>query len=498
MYGHRAEGEWVMCRRVASHYVLKMKLQRSRLPEQTVDDRVILSGLLENGMAAQAQAVAARQPGLCCARLAYLSSALACDRVLHCSLFEPSGSQDVRILDEVLRRRYALPPGAAGDQQTLLTPRMLVAHWPEWLVALFDLLCLTRRSWAYLRLFTARVAGTGWPRRLGQLVWGLESHRDWLLGELAELESVGQDLEQAYDAVARGGATDPVEVFLRAAGQDLGTAGTGGLDVLWSHWPQTLPATSIRPHLLAALADLERLGHQPGRAFVAAAWDELSEEVRRPVTPAPVREKIQIVLGASPEAFRNEPTTTAVLTAIGSVAPETVAPPIHPPSEGVLPLQGLIACLLQRANQRPADWFALLRYIIHLLLQGYDFDALRRNLAPSGPGPTELDVQLLELVQQRLCGWLQVVLNSATSVLSCEYWEMPPAPQADPPALSDAAQEMGRWLESPGGRPESWGPLPGAMPGTIVAAVLSVCLDVLSRAMADCYREHNAAQPHAR
>ena len=388
----------------------------------------------------------------------------------------------------------------------MLAPGVLVFYWPEWLVAVFDLLCLTRRSWTYLRLYTARFAGTGWARRLGDLVYNAPTLRYWLLEELADLESLAYDLQDAYDSSTPGAPADQLEQLLQMVGGILGPAlpagtpcaaraGSVGPAAIFN---RTWPSTSIHPDLLAALTDLQKLLNNKGHVVVGLAWVELCEGVGGPVTPAPPQSNIENVLTAIRARRRDVRAPGAALKAIGSVTPTTTGPD----SEGVLPLPGLYLGLINGAVPWSGHTWDLLQHVLDLLLQNYDFDDIprpgsrtddiRRSLAIDGPYPSYLDDRLLELVRQRLKFWLHLVLRSAT-VPGLPLREIPIA-LSKSTVLSEAIKIVRKWQKSPKSKPKTWmwtkPPALTAEAEAIVAAVTCSCIGILSYAMIRSYEEH--------
>jgi uncharacterized protein (TIGR02996 family) len=93
-----------MCQRVAQQYFLKIKLQRSRSPDQIADDRNRLDQFLAPDLIRQAGQMAEMFLPLTPREAGRAAAARACDRIFDCSLFSLSEAERIQILEETQRR----------------------------------------------------------------------------------------------------------------------------------------------------------------------------------------------------------------------------------------------------------------------------------------------------------------------------------------------------------------------------------------------------------
>lgn len=269
-----------MSRRLVEHYLLKIKLQSIRLPEDQVNDINIFQELIKGVLRPSANRMLGEQSGAKLTRVLSKAAAIATDRTKQGSLYQLSETSEQKLLLESLRSDIPIET-AAGQR---LLPGLMVFGWPDWLIALFDLLCLSQPTWAYIRLGTTQSQGPNWEDRLSAILWKESSANSLLRGCHSTLMQLAQELEIAYDAILQDRQLDPIDQFLQQIQKENATqAFQPGNGRSVSEWLEIFPDSNSNSSPISSLRGLsfqgiKRLKGHAQNDHLDNAWQELRTE----------------------------------------------------------------------------------------------------------------------------------------------------------------------------------------------------------------------------
>jgi hypothetical protein len=435
-------------------------------------------------------------------RLAAAGTTLGIARIRRCLNYQITHTPNQILLLEAchwfgiqpIAPEYVLTRDAALGKP--LTPYALMTGWPDWLVALGLMLVLSRRTWVYSVLLSARDPSAGWLDRL-LARYAIPDHGDrernalWM--SVCELQMMAVELEGYYDSMQRGRFNGDFEKFLRRLMEAFSSGFNLSTDLpsfaTWILNDNPIPSLGHLDTLpVKALREVLRLSTNMN---LPKALHELNQ--RSDPSLAVTSAELPIWLGNSamhPEQPGFERPPDEVVQRLGALVPWAGGA-----GPEVVIGHGELAGLIRENLGGPcpeAD-------IVAGLLVSMPWEEAVRNLQVQMPAPEELDDDLLVQVVKRLKMWELWVngLGGGAPVyppppgMPPEYWlflEVPPSLWAKAADIQQAWQCAQEWLEG-GARPASWDAVGATEEEPLRAALASLYLDKVVDCLVGCYRD---------
>jgi hypothetical protein len=514
-----------MSRRIANYWFLITKL-RAGLPENIPDALNPLAELLETNMVPAANRRFGGQAGVTAEQTANDAGVIGAIFARKCQMWYDAPGGEQNLLSEAYRRHQRIrgrlqaqvPSETAVRANTSIEPppprteKDLRFDGPAWHIGLLDLLCLTSRPWAYIRLDSARQGTWG---MLSKTIWP-GSNQCTLTRQANRLNMLGVELAQAEYARRSARTPSPVESFLdsldKAALADPLAPGVCEARREWithviAALPNPFPPSGVYPETAAALTRLRALLGFPGQAAVAGAWVELCRQTNTPsvLTPSdpPPADLLDVLVavGSPPGTHIQERQPDTVLHDILRAPPsplltalvEAVTPS---PADLVRPL--LIQHLWNSTTPGSPE-SCVLGLLITAMPENVPEDHrkdfflyLRERLRNELPRPAASGAGLLDRAWERL-DWWHLHLN-AVQPLANPWETMDLAPGARSGTAVDGARTLVQGWQAAGPQPPNGVGLSPAIELAVLSGILSACLDHLVEQMHVFFNKRQ--QPH--
>jgi hypothetical protein len=500
-----------MCnRRIANQLLLRVKIQALR--RYRLGDTV--ERLVRN-IQCSMRARAARRFGGLADDIATVAPLILQSQVNRCLVYVVSAPEEDTALTTAYRDRTnywrALLEAVGGEQPQPsgqvdsgrpLLPTFWLQGWPAWLIAMGYLVCLSRRSWAYAAILTARGTTPDWLADLARVVVGSAAAPS-LTRSTHALEGAAAELQQVYDALLQWRqARDPVEQLVARLAEKFKDRPEG--DNLWGEVAAEVraalvagPVASKRYAVLSrCLSKMAVQLRPPCRAdALPSALADLCREtnlaalpVRGDSAPAAL---ISWLLDLPSPLLSGERKVADVLADL-RLAPAN-APDAPPPvADLLLTRQQLVDGL--RAGFGPGSPHQLL---LAGLILGDTWDAILGRLSGSLPALNRLPSKLLEEAGDRLAAWQSHLVCRGTPTLSTDPWddclteEMPSAVFRIPTEVPEAIELLEHW-EFARAWPERWADVPSPGRHALEGVLGSLYLDDLLERLQSFYRQRRS------
>jgi hypothetical protein len=373
------------------------------------------------------------------------------------------------------------PVGAGGAEESTtgspILPAFALTGSPTWLIELARLLVLTRRSWIYFHLFTARRPGWTWAGPLVQIYLGhrptylLDATRDELMEMLQELQAASSAPSTSADLV--------VQCLRRLA-------------LAYPFWQGELagfmaPTLGAYPALGLALHNLSKLVIAHYAPLQLAQVQLAAEVAPPPVGTSPLPMQLIAWLNQPLAAeFEEEKPPAFVIAALRARYP--VPSPVTG-DERVTPDE-----LIEWVEARYELYDPRLTVAI-LLGVGRSLPVVLDDLLSYLPKPTDLPGGILDEVRSRLRHWqhyLSAYLAATPAAIlaspDCTWMEIPASLRGDPNVQQRFANASALVLSHEFRELDAWPSITEPTELPVRAALVSVCLDHLFRDMGERYR----------